>query len=209
MWQLRPGILTNVAALSPAAPAGTGTLNPSDKGANITLSNGNLTATGGAASSFQSIRSQTSRSTGKYYWEWTVGQKGINNGVAGFLNSTASLATYIGADANGIGLVTNGQVVQSASFTSYLSTIANGDVCGLAIDLDAHLLWVRDGAGNWNGSGTANPATGSGGISLPSGLNSGSVFAGISVFNSSDFSTANFGGSAFSQTVPAGFSAWG
>jgi hypothetical protein len=93
--------------------------------------------------------------------------------------------------------------------STYLSTIVNGDICGLAIDLIAHLLWVRIGAGNWNGNATYNPATGVGGISLPSGLNSGAVFAGISVNNTGDFSTANFGGSAFSQTIPSGFSAWG
>ncbi|WP_214471075.1 hypothetical protein [Mesorhizobium sp. dw_380] len=205
--------LIGFGATSDAAPA-IGTLNPSDKAADIVLSNGNLTATNNSfAGAWATCRSQTSHSSGQWYWEWTVGQKGSNNGVAGFLNSTAplnvGLNSFIGCDVNGVGLVTNGQVVQNFAFTSYLATIVNGDICPMAIDLTAHLLWVRIGAGNWNGSGVANPATGVGGISLPSGLNSGAVFAGISVVNHDDFSTANFGGSAFSQAPPSGFSAWG
>jgi len=62
-------------------------------------------------------------------------------------------------------------------------------------------------AQDWNGSPSADPATGLGGIALPSGLTSGSVFAGLSLSSVSDAGTINFGGSAFSQTPPSGFSA--
>ncbi|TPJ46847.1 hypothetical protein [Mesorhizobium sp. B2-7-1] len=191
-----------------------GTLNPSDKASTISLINANLTARQeGGSNAWASVRSQTSHNSVKYYWEWTIGQKGANAGDAGFLNASAPLEggfnSFVGCDLNGIGLVTTGQVYQNLTGTTYLSTIANGDICGLAIDIDAHLLWVRNGSGNWNGSGTDDPATGAGGISLPSGLNSGAVYAGISVYSVNDNSTANFGGSAFSQTPPSGFNAWG
>jgi len=190
-----------------------GTLNPLDKAANITLSNGNLTATDIATSAWISVRSQTSHTTGKWYWEWTLGSKGTGEGICGFGNSSSPLSggpnAFFGCDANGIGLVSNGQVWKNFTPTSILATISNGDICGLAMDIGAQLFWCRNGAGNWNGSGAANPATGSGGISLPSGLASGAIFAGISVLNNGDFSTANFGASAFNQTPPSGFSAWG
>src|ERR1039458_9310106 len=46
------------------------TWNPSDKGSNITLSNGNRTATG--ATAWNSVRGTTSSSTGKLYFETVV-----------------------------------------------------------------------------------------------------------------------------------------
>lgn len=190
----------------------TATLNPLDKAADIVLSNGNLTATDNATAAWISVRSTNSYSSGKYYWEWTLGSKGTGNGGAGFANSTAPISggpnAFIGCDVNGISLFSTGDVVKNFAFTSTLAVINNGDICCFAIDIDNHLFWVRKGAGNWNGSGTANPATGVGGIALPSGLASGAIFAGISVLNNTDFSTANFGATAFSQTVPSGFNAW-
>ncbi|BCH10451.1 hypothetical protein MesoLj131c_47090 [Mesorhizobium sp. 131-3-5] len=196
-----------------APPVVYGTLNPSDKATNITLSNGNLTATDTATAAWISVRSQTSHSSGKWYWEWTLGSKGAGEGCCGFGNSSSPLQgganAFFGTDSNGIGLISNGQVWKNFTPTSVLAAINNGDTCSLAIDIGAQLFWCRKGAGNWNGSGAADPATASGGIALPSGLASGAIFAGISVLNNTDFSTANFGASAFSQTPPSGFTAWG
>jgi hypothetical protein len=41
-----------------------------------------------------------------------------------------------------------------------------GSVVEICVDIDARLFWLRVSAGNWNGSGTANPATGVGGINI-------------------------------------------
>jgi len=47
------------------------TWSTTDKSSTITLSNGNLTAAGSASAS-QSVRSTTSKSSGKVYWEVTL-----------------------------------------------------------------------------------------------------------------------------------------
>ena len=81
-----------------------------------------------------------------------------------------------------------------------------GDVIGIALDVGAQLAWFRVApSGNWNGSGTANPATGTGGLSLASITNVDDCplvgfFPGIG-----ESATANFGDSAFSGAVPSGF----
>ena len=58
---------------------------------------------------------------------------------------------------------------------------------------------------DWNNSGTANPATGVGGIS--SGV-AGPYYASASSSSASTSYTANFGASAFSFTMPSGFTSW-
>ena len=45
-----------------------------------------------------------------------------------------------------------------------IHTSAEGSVTGVAFDVDAELVWFRTGAGDWNNSPTADPATGTGGI---------------------------------------------
>ncbi len=193
-----------------ATVAAFGTLNPADKAVAITLSNGNLTATHGAFVSWGTAKSTTSHSSGKYYWEWTVTNLAIASFTgAGFSNAAATVENYEGSSANGISIVTDGSVYQSGSGTATIASSTTGDIIGLAIDIPHQTLWVRKNGGLWNGSGGADPATNVGGVSLPSGLASGSIFAGIEVQSSLDAGTANFGATAFTQTVPSGFSAWG
>jgi hypothetical protein len=94
------------------------------------------------------------------------------------------------------------QINNSAS-GSQIGTINPGNVIGVAVDFTAHLIWFRIApSGNWNGSGTANPATGAGGLNI-SAL-SGALFP-LFTGGSGDVCTANFGASAFSGTVPSGF----
>jgi hypothetical protein len=129
------------------------------------------------------------------------------------------------SDAIGLGLSTaafntsggtgQAQVMSTAiwvngGISSSFPSIANGDVIGIAVDLTAQLVWFRIcPSGTWNGSGTANPATGVGGISISS-ISTGLLFpmytVGASVGNNV---TANFGASAFSGALPSGFtSGW-
>ena len=75
------------------------TWNPSDKDASVTLSGGNLVASSTSAS-WAAVRSTISKSSGKWYWEYTV--TAIGNGhTQGIGNSSATLANYVGQDANG------------------------------------------------------------------------------------------------------------
>jgi hypothetical protein len=82
------------------------------------------------------------------------------------------------------------------------------DVIGYAVDLDNRRIWIRPNPGsNWNNSGTANPATNVGGITIPAGtMVPFCTFGGASGTAGSSFK-ANFGASAFAGAVPAGFTA--
>lgn len=62
-----------MASYPPPTPSVTyATWNPSDKSANVTLSNGNLTATITANTAFYGARATIGKSSGKWYWEQTV-----------------------------------------------------------------------------------------------------------------------------------------
>jgi hypothetical protein len=77
-------------------------------------------------------------------------------------------------------------------------------VC-IAFDVGARLAWFRKGAaGNWNGSASANPAIGAGGVActLGDGI---PLYPAVSFGGTGNVATANFGDTAFTGTVPSGF----
>src|SRR4051812_35981435 len=143
------------------------TWSATDKAAGVILSGGNLTATnvGGAAGAVRSVHAIL---TGKYYWEylWTT----TSGAVTGIANGTADIAgggvvtTVVGASVvNQNGIIG----VNSSTQLATLGTISAGSTICLAVDMDAKLIWYRNGAaGNWNGSASNNPATGVGGLSI-------------------------------------------
>ena len=84
------------------------------------------------------------------------------------------------------------------------------------MDMDNRMVWVRNGSGQWNGSGTANPATNTGGISLATVLDGTTVMPFASTgdalfpFLYSKNGAGPTGLSAFSSfafTPPSGFGA--
>jgi hypothetical protein len=205
------GILCAVFLLLAPLSARATTWNPSDE-FQVTLSNGNLTATC-AASTVCGARSTSSKSTGKWYLEFTVTEQGSTIYV-GFANSSFDLSgapsgNGLGRDLNGVGWQTEiGPVNLNNSTIGTAASNTQGDVDSMAIDFDNHLVWFRDAAGNWNNSSTANPATGAGGFSF-SGINAGPFFFAFDVINGSGERQiiANFAG-PFSESIPSGFSPW-
>jgi hypothetical protein len=177
------------------------TWNPADL-VNTTLSGGNLVAATTAA--IGGVRSVHSLTAGKYFWENTYTVLSSNSLNVGIALATANLSNPTTACAkvrriDGRILVNN---VDSGSSISGGSAVPAGSVIGMAVDFTAQLIWCRLGAaGQWNGSGTANPATGVGGISVAS--IAGALFALAS--GQLDTITANFGDTAFSGATPAGF----
>jgi hypothetical protein len=182
------------------------TWSTTDKAA-ITLSGGNLTAA--ATSSTAGVRAASSQTAGKFYFEAALtlfggGGSGTEIGVA------TAAATLSGNGLAGQAVLTNAKTVSGAIWIdgsnsgSALGGLSSGNTIGIAVDLTARLIWFRIApSGNWNGSGTANPATGIGGLSI-SAL-SGSLFPFFGATFSGDGATVNFGDSAFSGTVPSGF----
>ena len=181
--------------------------NASDK-LNVTLSNSNLTAT---ATAVGAVRSNFNFNSGKYYWEctgatWTNGSTGIGAALAApalsGLSSTTGAAIFFQSGAIFVNAVYQGAGVN-------FGPRSNGDIIGIAIDYGANLIWFRVcPSGNWNLNlgGSANPATGSGGLGI--GTITTAALLPAALFNAtSDQIVANFGGSAFSGAVPSGFTA--
>jgi hypothetical protein len=180
------------------------TWNPSDKNANVTLSGANLTATGNNAT-YGSVRGTLSHSTGK----WAFPFNNISGGAweMGLALGSASLGGDLGAQSGatvwyaGDGGVYSGGTIQGGVGAPG----STGNI--LAVDLTAHLLWFfSTSTGQWNNSGTADPASGVGGITIASGT----YFPGFSghLGGSADSVTADFANNG-AVTLPSGFTAWG
>jgi hypothetical protein len=92
---------------------------------------------------------------------------------------------------------------------SSLGARTTGQVIGVAVDLDHTFgLWFRVApSGLWNGDAAANPATNIGGINKPTGILVPFVVFGGSGGVANNVLTTNFGATAFTGVVPAGFTA--
>jgi hypothetical protein len=182
----------------------------SDKTANITLSNANLTATH-TGSTDGGVRANVSHTSGLYYFEVACGATfaGGNAGI-GIANASAVLSTA-GSTASNIAIAYHSGTmwVNAGSTGTSIGALA-GATCCVAVDLTHARIWFRNNGGNWNNSGTANPATNTGGFDLSGFItaNTTPVYPLFTSDSASDNCTANFGASSFSFTVPSGFGAW-
>jgi len=177
----------------------------SDKTANVTLSGSNLVATSSGAAG--GARASDRQITGKFYWEVTLTTAANNTtgvGIASAFATLGSLTTSTCVVTKQAGNV----LVNNAASGSTLGARASGDLICIALDIDAKLIWFRVGAaGNWNGSGAANPATGAGGV-LITGMGVGPGYPLYPYCNLNanlEAVTANFGDTAFTGTAPSGF----
>lgn len=189
-------------AAPPVAPT---TFSPSDL-SNVTLSGGNLIAT--VLPTNGGVRGAGGLTSGKYYWENTYTTINTNTVGVGISLASASLTNATNIGFANIARTTGGITVNNVGSGSALGIINPAAVVGIAVDFTAKLIWFRIApAGNWNGSGTANPATGVGGISIAS-ISTGPLYPCM-YGQTGDKITANFGATAFSGAVPSGFtSGW-
>jgi len=201
----KPGLPVVFDTIGVLPPVTYPTWSTTDK-VNTNLTNGNLTATGSAANG--SGRASPGYSTGKFYWEFAYVNVTQTTTGAGFGSTGASLPINTSA-AGATGLGGGGSFWVNGVSQVSMGAQSNGNVIGIAVDLTANLIWCRIApAGNWNGSGTANPATGVGGFSIAA-LTKPLVPTFYLSSATGQALTANFGASAFSGAVPAGFtSGW-
>jgi hypothetical protein len=199
-------------------------------GAGATLTNNDLTVTFAAGTGDNTVtywvRSSTAHgTTGKYFAEFTVGA--ITNitsiGLVTAAETTAALATGsggLGRDTNSLGIGIsvhdhNGCWCNNATLLSSGTAYSvAGDVMSLAINFATGLLWFTTqamratyGANAWNDSGTANPASGAGGLPLAN-LAAGPYYLAVLDRTGGAVLTMNTGSSAFSIAVPTGFTSW-
>lgn len=183
---------------------------------NVTLSGSNLTGTNSATTNPSGCKglAADAKSTGLLYWEMhglsSAGGSQMSIGL-NVQSSTMANQVSTGGGGGGIGLYQGGggSVFVSGGNTGVtVGTIIATDVIGIAVDMTHSKVWFKNitQAGNWNGSGTANPATNTGGIAITAtplvpffGWGGGG--------STGQAMTANFAG-PFLGTLPSGFTAW-
>ena len=195
----------------PAAGGGaSSTWNPADKAASVTLSGGDLIATysDGLGSSYHNVRSTDGKSTGKLYSEHTLFASNTSQRSIGIATSSASLTDYGGKTTASIAYYMDGTVYYNDGLVTTIQTTTSGQRVDMAVDLGGGLIWWRTNGGNWNNDGSADPATGTGGITL--GV-TGTRFVMTSLRNIStpDSDTAVFSSASWAGTAPSGFGQWG
>ncbi len=166
------------------------TWNPADKAAGMTLSGGNLAATGSGGGQ-EMVRGTDGKSSGKWYFEVT-----LTSGTAfraGIAQAGESLTDYLGFGANGYSYEDGGNKVNNATATAYGPAISTGNTIGVMVDLDAGTLSFKDNTGAVIGTAFT-------------GL-TGTFYPALSNGFSSSTQTANFGATAFVHSVPSGYNA--
>jgi hypothetical protein len=181
--------------------------------AGVVMSNGNLTATHGTTGNGVGVASTMFLGSGKFYFEdKLLVAPSVLSQTAGIILSTGTFFEMAGGGPNNTSVICGGG--NSAIFSNNVNTgkllgaTVVGDVFGFAIDMTARLGWIRRNNGNWNGDAAANPATGTGGVTI----SAGNFAPAVSFSNTSatDAWTVNFGQAAFAFTAPSGFSlGWG
>jgi hypothetical protein len=177
-----------------------------------TLSNGNLTFAGNNGANGLG-RSTSQKNSGKYYFEATavINISGHANSCVAVITPAATANGVVGSGIGGGIVFETGGVIYSNDVNSGLnlgSNIVDGDIVGVAADLDNKKIWFRKSpSGNWNGQaiGSQNPAGNIGGLSL-SNYNATTLAPAVGTDNGGTW-TADFGQSAFSGSIPAGFTA--
>lgn len=179
--------------------------------------NNTIAQTNANAGTWKSAIGTTSHSSGKYYLEMTILSNEQGGWIAGFTNSSSVSSTFCGNSASvSFGYQAYASAAGGYGFTGGTQNWVNvgwpvwGVVVELAVDVGNSLAWARtDRNANWNGSGTANPATGTGGYTFTA---SGALFPCWSgeeaTGTNMDAASLNAGGYAFAGTIPSGFSAW-
>jgi len=112
------------------------TLNALSKGSDITLTNGNTTATR-STTSFSSVMSTIGVNKGKWYWEAKVVSLGIIN--FGVTKTTQDGTTHSSVDAGRVMYSSNGTVYDEGFANSPIATgttFTTSDIIGLALDCD-------------------------------------------------------------------------
>lgn len=166
----------------------------------VTLSGGNLVATGGNGT----VRSTDSHSSGKKYFEISCTNPGsaLSDTLIGLVDADEALSGNVGYVTGSYAWRDHGsQYVASGSTSGAPANYFKGDVVMVAVDFGTGEIWYGKN-GVWN---SGDPAAGT--SPAQSGL-SGGYYAAVYVYTS-DQLTANFGATSFAHSPPSGFSAWG
>ena len=167
------------------------TLSPISKHASSSTTNGNLTGTTTTASD-QMILSTFAVSSGKWYWEVVSSAQTAAGCMVGIRASYLGFVGSLLSQTDGYAYYPNGSKYSGAGGASYGASWTNGDVIGIALDLDnGTIVFYKNNVSQ----GTA--FTGINGTYTPGVSNGGAT-------SSSTFDI-NFGQRPFAYTPPTGF----
>jgi hypothetical protein len=210
-----PSGFLNVDGSTPTGPTNTAvTWDPNDAAVGITLSGGNLTAANVASAGNVGVYALTSQTAGKFYFESYCNANDTSvYSVAGVAPRSLSLNNLYSATGGvGVGQSSGvGEIILNATQNTALATTSVLHTICHAIDLTAKLYWAKIDGGLWNNSGTADPATGVGGIDISSvfsGQAAAPFMSSSSAGTAGTSFTANFGGTSYAYTAPSGFGNW-
>lgn len=152
--------------------------NPSDKSADISLSNGNSTATKTSTGVERGVRALGSKSSGKWCLPVLIDRLTENGIDIGLATSSASLSNYLGFDSYGWGFDSaNGKIYHSGSNVAYSTSYSSGDVIEILFNADSgELRFTKNGAVLASGAAAAT------GLTMP-------LFAAISFKGNGDGAT--------------------
>jgi hypothetical protein len=181
-------------------------LNPADKGSAITLTNGGLNFSITATQCM--VRSTVGMSTGKWYWEYTIGTSGAF--TPGIDDGTANRETdYVGESAKSYGMFGgNGNKYNNNNALSYGVSYTDGDTISVAFNADTGTIWFAKN-GTWMNSATTQE--------IINGTTTNSAYTGITPTNKhwyvavgggqagSCSGVVNFGQRPFAYTAPTGY----
>ena len=192
------------------APPPTSVWSSSDASANaMTLSNGGLTITSGAAVN-TSIRGTVSQTTGKVYVEFSVVQAGSGNDMFGVASAGFNSGGKLGAStySGGVGYL---QVLVSSGFTAGISNSkypVNGDTWAVAVDFTAGKVWVAQNNVWLTSSFERDPASGATPALSFTPATVGALFPTLTVEQAGNVYSLQSTAASQKYLPPPGFQAW-
>jgi len=183
------------------------TMNPLiNNGTTTTYSQGNNTVSTSNAH-YKVSASTLAVSTGKWYMEFKAvsGSFGSVDAAVGIIQTETAFSTSsqnLNAYPNGYSYGSHGQVKQYNNSNIYTgSTYTDGDIIGIALDMDNNKLYFRKNDNAWENSGDpTSGSTGTGAVSITSGKEYYFACSTITSGGTKVFS-ANFGNGLFGTTA--------
>lgn len=183
--------------------------NAATAGASLTVDSSRLVVTNSASSgTAQSILGDTGRTSGKYYFEITIGKASTGGEIIGFVPAGTAGQAFTATTAGAYGYRSDGQAISAGVAIAFPGGAAkswsSGDIVGVAIDLGAGEIWFRGPDGAWQGAPGADPVTGTN-PAFTYAPNATSLMYPAVALGAGGSLTANFGQMVLKNPPPGGF----